>query len=205
MDMKIVTPESVGMSASHLDEIDTAMQAFVDQNNIVGITTLISRYGKVAHHGCYGKLDLALNKPIQTDSLFRIQSLTKPITAVAALILYDEGHFNLNPEFKNFKVMKDSTDINSELVDLEKEITFRHLLTHTSGLAYGMSASADPIGEIYRDAKMINSIAVLLLPLQEIIQKVAELPLASQPGATWRYSLAYDILGYLIGLISGKP
>ena len=89
MDIKIVTPVSVGISASHLNEIDTAMQAFVDQNNVAGITTLISRYGKVAHFGCYGKLDLALNKPIQTDSLFRIYSLTKPITAVAALILYD--------------------------------------------------------------------------------------------------------------------
>jgi CubicO group peptidase (beta-lactamase class C family) len=211
--LEINTPESVEMSASHLSEIDTAMQAFIDQGKFAGIATLIARFGKVAHHGCYGKLDLALNKPIQTDSLYRIQSLTKPITAVAALILYDEGHFNLDdpvskwiPKFKNFKVMKDSTDINSELVDLEKEITFRHLLTHTSGLGYGFNqAPTDPIGEIYRDAKMINSIAVLLLPLQEIIQKVAELPLASQPGATWRYSLAYDILGYLIGLISGKP
>jgi CubicO group peptidase (beta-lactamase class C family) len=189
------------------------MQAFVDQNKIAGITTLIARHGKVAHHGCYGKLDIALNKPIQTDSLFRIYSLTKPITAVAALILYDEGHFNLDdpvskwiPEFKNFKVMQDNTNIDSELVDLEKEITFRHLFTHTSGLGYGINQdSTDPIDEIYRDAKMFNSIVVLQLPLQEIIQKVVELPLATQPGTVFRYSLACDILGYLIGLISGKP
>jgi CubicO group peptidase (beta-lactamase class C family) len=213
MDLNIVTPESVGISASHLNEIDTAMQAFVDQNKIAGITTLIARYGKVAHFGCYGKLDLALNKPIQTDSLFRIYSLTKPITAVGALILYDEGCFNLDdpvskwiPEFKNLKVMQDSTNINSELSDLEKEITFWHLLTHTSGLGYGLNQNpTNPIDEIYRDAKMINSIGLLQLPLQEIIQKVVELPLAAQPGATWRYSLAYDVLGYLIGLISSKP
>jgi len=211
--MIIHTPESVGISASHLNEIEATMQAFVDQNKIAGITTLISRYGKVAHHGCYGKLDLALNKPIQTDSLFRIYSLTKPITAVAALMLHEEGHFNLDdpvskwiPEFKNFKVKQDNTNINSELVDLEKEITFRHLLTHTSGLGYGYNQNpTDPIGEIYRDAKMFNSIAVLQLPLQEFIQKVVELPLAAQPGTVFRYSLAYDVLGYLIGLISGKP
>ena len=211
--IEISTPESVGMSASRLSEIDTAMQAFIDQGKFAGIATLIARYGKVAHYGCYGKLDLALDTPIQADSLFRIQSLTKPITAVAALMLHDEGYFDLDdpvskwvPEFKNFKVMKDSTDINSELVDLENEITFRHLLTHTSGLAYGYNPEpTEPIEEIYRDAKMINPIAVLQLPLQEIIQKVVGLPLIAQPGATWYYSLAYDVLGYLIGLISGKP
>jgi len=125
--IEISTPESVGMSASRLSEIDTAMQAFIDQGKFAGIATLIARYGKVAHYGCYGKLDLALDTPIQADSLFRIQSQTKPITAVAALMLHDEGYFDLDdpvskwvPEFKNFKVMKDSTDINSELVDLEK-------------------------------------------------------------------------------------
>jgi CubicO group peptidase (beta-lactamase class C family) len=211
--IEISTPESVGMSASRLSEIDTAMQAFIDQGKFAGIATLIARYGKVAHYGCYGKLDLALNKPIQADSLFRIYSLTKPITAVAALMLYEEGYFNLDdpvskwiPEFQNFKVMQDSTNINSELVDLEKEITFWHLLTHTSGLGYGSSrGQTDPISEIYRDTKMFDQLSVLQLPLKEIIQKVVELPLIAQPGTTWHYSLAYDVLGYLIGLISGKP
>ncbi len=214
--IEIVTPESVGMSASRLSEIDTAMQAFIDQGKFAGIATLIARYGKVAHFGCYGKLDLALDTPIQADSLFRIQSLTKPITAVAVLMLHDEGYFDLDdpvskwiPEFKNFKVMKDSTDINSELVDLEKEITFWHLLTHTSGLGYSVwlhsPNPAVPINEIYRDAKMIDPIGILLLPLQEFIQKVVGLPLIAQPGTTWYYSVASDVLGYLIGLISGKP
>ncbi len=214
--MEIVTPESVGMSASRLNDIDTAMQACIDQNIVAGITTLIARYGKVAHFGCYGKLDLALDKPIQADSLFRIYSLTKPITAVAALMLHDEGYFNLDdpvskwiPEFQNFKVMQDSKNINSELVDLEKEITFWHLLTHTSGLGYDQSLHSPtplvPINEIYRDAKMFNPICVLQLPLQEFIQKVVGLPLIAQPGTTWHYSFASDVLGYLIGLISGKP
>ena len=212
--MKIVTPESVGISASPLNEIDTAMQALIDQGKFAGIATLIARYGKVAHFGCYGKLDLALDKPIQANSLFRIQSLTKPITAVAVLILYDEGHFDLDdpvskwvPEFKNFKVMKDSTDINSELVDLEKEITFRHLLTHTSGLCYGYKEiTTEAIDEIYRDSGVIGPIhLVSKLPLQEFIQKLTELPLATQPGTRFRYSLAFEVLGYLVGLISGKP
>lgn len=217
--METVTPESVGLSASRLSEIDTAIQALIDQGKFAGYATLIARYGKVAHFGCYGKLDLALDTPIQADSLFRIQSLTKPITAVAALILHDEGYFDLDdpvskwvPEFKNFKVMKDSTDINSELVDLEKEITFRHLLTHTSGLAYNASPHRNiaqyplvPIKEIYGDAKIFDPISVLQLPLHEFIQKVVGLPLIAQPGTTWYYSVASDVLGYLVGLISGKP
>jgi CubicO group peptidase (beta-lactamase class C family) len=189
--MEIVTPESVGMSASRLSEIDTAMQALIDQGKFAGIATLIARYGKVVHFGCYGKLDLALDTSIQADSLFRIQSLTKPITAVAALMLHDEGYFDLDdpvskwvPEFKNFKVMKDSTDINSELIDLENEITIRHLLTHTSGLCYGyQEITTEAIDEIYRDSGVIGPIhLVSKLTLEEMIQKLPELPLATQPG-----------------------
>jgi CubicO group peptidase (beta-lactamase class C family) len=213
--IKINAPESVGMSSSRLNEIDVAMQSFIDEGKLAGISTLIARRGKVVHLGCYGKLDLAANKPVQSDSLFRIASLTKPITSVGALILHEEGYFNLDdpvsnwiPEFKNFKVMQDNTNINSELADLETEITFWHLLTHTSGLAYGSNREPqeqlEPIQDIYYNAK-INRFLGLQLPLPEIIQKITELPLAAQPGAIWRYSLAHDVLGYLIGLISGGP
>ena len=213
--IKINAPESVGMSSSRLNEIDVAMQSFIDEGKLAGISTLIARRGKVVHLGCYGKLDLAANKPVQADSLFRIASLTKPITCVATLMLCEEGHFKLDdpvskwiPEFKNFKVMQDNTNINSELADLETEITFWHLLTHTSGLAYGWNREPqeqlEPIEDIYYNAKISRPLG-LQLPLPEMIQKIAELPLAAQPGATWRYSLAHDVLGYLIGLISGKP
>jgi CubicO group peptidase (beta-lactamase class C family) len=213
--IKINAPESVGMSSSRLNEIDVAMQSFIDEGKLAGISTLIARRGKVVHLGCYGKLDLAANKPVQADSLFRIASLTKPITCVATLMLCEEGHFKLDdpvskwiPEFKNFKVFQDNTNVNSELADLETEITFWHLLTHTSGLAYGWNREPqeqlEPIKDIYYNAKIIRPLG-LQLPLPEMIQKIAELPLAAQPGATWRYSLAHDVLGYLIGLISGKP
>jgi CubicO group peptidase (beta-lactamase class C family) len=103
--------------------------------------------------------------------------------------------------------MKDSTDINSELVDLEKEITFRHLLTHTSGLCMGFKEiSTEVIDEIYRDSGVIGPILIVSkLPLQEFTQKLTELPLATQPGTRFRYSLAFEVLGYLVGLISEKP
>jgi CubicO group peptidase (beta-lactamase class C family) len=211
--IEISNPESVGMSSSRINEIDATMQEFIDQGSYPGLSTLVARYGKVVHFGCYGKLDLATNKPVQPESLFRIYSLTKPVTSLAALMLYEEGHFNINdpvskliPEFKNFKVLKDSTKFENELDNLEEEITFWHLLTHTSGLGYGISPEPpDPIEEMYREANIFGPIATLQFPLPEIIQKVAELPLATHPGTTWHYSLAHDVLGYLIGLISGKP
>ena len=211
--IEINNPESVGMSSNHINKIDAAMQKFIDQGKYTGITTLIARYGKGVHFGCYGKLDLATNKFVQPESLFRIYSLTKPVTSVAALMLYEEGCFKLDdpvskwiPEFKNFKVLQDSTKIDSDLDNLEREITFWHLFTHTSGLGYGFNSEhPEPIEEMYREAKILNPILALQFPLPEIIQKVAELPLATQPGATWHYSLSHDVLGYLIGLISGKP
>lgn len=211
--IEINNPESVGMLSNHINKIDAAMQKFIDQGKYPGISTLVARYGKAVHFGCYGKLDLATNKPLQPESLFRIYSLTKPITSVAALMLYEEGHFNLDdpvskwiPEFKSFNVLRDSTKFDSELDNLEEEITFWHLLTHTSGLGYGFnSEQTEPIEKIYREAKLLSQILTLQFSLSGIIQKVSKLPLASQPGTTWHYSLSHDVLGYLIGLISGKP
>ncbi len=169
--IKINAPESVGMSSSRLNEIDVAMQSFIDEGKLAGISTLIARRGDVVHFRYYGKLDLAANKPVQSDSLFRIASLTKPITSVGALILHEEGYFNLDdpvsnwiPEFKNFKVMQDNTNIYSELADLETEITFWHLLTHTSGLAYGWNREPqeqlEPIEDIYYNAKIIRPLGL---------------------------------------------
>ena len=209
-----VSPESVGMSARHLNRIDATMQAFVDQGSIAGIVTLIARHGQVVHTGTYGQLDIAANKPIQTDSLFRVASFTKPITSVAAMMLLEEGHFQLDdpvsnwiPEFGHFKVMADNTDPQSRLVDLETEITFWHLFTHTSGLGYGFNPIPyDLIEAIYLDAKLINPKQLALqFPLPTLMQKVAELPLAAQPGVVWQYGLNHEVLGYLIGLISGHP
>lgn len=208
--IETITPERVGMSSGRLKGVHATMQAFVDQDKLAGIATLIARRGKVVHFECYGKLDLATNKPIQPNSLFRIYSLTKPVTAVAALVLYEEGRLHFDdpvskwiPEFKNFKILSTSADTVSGA--LEKEITFWHLLTHTAGLGYGFSVEpTEPIEVIYRDAKIISPTLILQSPLSEIVKEIARLPLVAQPGSTWHYSLAYDVLGYLIGLISGK-
>ncbi len=186
------------------------MQALVDQGRVAGLATLVARRGQVAHFECYGKLDLAANKAVQPDSLFRIYSLTKPIISVAALMLLEAGCFLLDdpvskwiPEFKNFKVLPTSTSAGGEPGRLEQDITIRHLLTHTSGMGYGFMAG--PIEVAYADAKIFSSILTLQMPLSQLIETITQLPLVAQPGAAWHYSVAHDVIGYLIGLISGQP
>ena len=206
-------PESVGMSSSHMDVIDITLKEFIDSGKLAGMIALIARRGKVVKFDCYGKLDVSADKPVQADSLFRIASLTKPITSVGVLMLYEQGYFNLDdpvskwiPSFKNFKVLPDVTNLESEPSNLEREITFRHLLTHTSGLGYGFDPdSTEPIERIYLDEKIISPFGLPQLSLPQMIDKVSNLPIAFQPGKTWKYSIAHDVLGYLISLISGKP
>jgi len=199
--VETVTPEQVGMSSSRLGDLHATMQAFIDETKFSGLATLIVRHGQIVDSRCYGQLDIAANKPLRPDSLFRILSLTKPITAVATLMLYDEGRFELDdpvsqwiPAFKRLKVEQKAADGATELHALDQEITLRHLLTHTSGLGYGNDEIA-PWGHG----------VVLQFPLPEFVQKLAQLPLVAQPGMIFNYSLAHDVLGYLIGIISGKP
>ena len=202
--LEFAAPHTVGMSSDRLEQAKTAMQAFVDQGKTAGIATLIAQFE------CFGMLDLAAKKPLQRDSLYRIYSLTKPVTSIAALMLYDEGLFDLDdpvarwiPEFENFRVLPTTTKAGNQLGPLMKEITIRHLLTHTSGLGYGFFT--EPVEAYYRDAQVLSPIITLQKPLAEMVQTLAGLPLIAQPGTVWHYSLAHDVLGYLIALISGQP
>jgi CubicO group peptidase (beta-lactamase class C family) len=208
--LESVTPEQAGMSSSRLAELHTAMQTLVDDGRYAGISTLIARRGQVVDSRQYGWLDIAANKPLALDSLFRLASLTKTITSVAALILFDEGAFGLDdpvvrwiPEFSRFKVLLGKTGDSLDLGPLERPITIRHLLTHTAGLGYGFGFG--PIEELYAAAKLFDPINGLRVPLPELTQKLSELPLAAQPGTIFTYSLAHDVLGYLIGLIASQP
>src|ERR1043165_9079150 len=139
--IELVAPESVGITSERLAAIDAAMRAYIDQGKFAGISTLIACKGKVIHFGCYGKLDINAGTPVQQDSLFRIYSLTKPIISVAALLLYEDGLFDLEepvskwiPEFQNFRVWQESYNVDGATSALERDITFWHLFTHTSGL-----------------------------------------------------------------------
>jgi CubicO group peptidase (beta-lactamase class C family) len=210
--IELVDPESVGISSERLAAIDTVMHASIDQGKLAGISTLIACKGRVIHFGCHGKLDISTGVPVRPDSLFRIYSLTKPIISVAALILYEDGLFDLDqqiskwiPEFKNLRVLHENYIVNGATHALETDITFWHLFTHTSGLGYGFGEPTDPVDRIYQEEQLlIPPIWTLNYPLPELVRRVTTLPLIAQPGATWHYSLSHDVLGHLIELISGK-
>jgi CubicO group peptidase (beta-lactamase class C family) len=203
--------QNAWVSSDDLRRLDQAMQTFVDQGKVAGLATLIARRGQIIHQDCYGKLDLATGSPIALNSLFRLSSLTKPITSVAALMLHEKGYFDLHdpiskwiPEFKNLKVLKSVGERIFEYAELKKELTFWHLLTHTAGFGYGFEPE-DPLADLYREAGFFSPLMTLQVTLPELIHRLVQLPLAHQPGEVFRYSLSYDVLAYMIELISGEP
>jgi CubicO group peptidase (beta-lactamase class C family) len=205
--MDRVTPEEVGMSSARLDRIRPVMQSYVDENVIAGVITLVARHGKVAHLECIGMMDIEADKPMQRDTIFRIYSMTKPITCVAMMMLLEEGRFQLYdpvakyiPEFADLKVLVEKTEKGIAVTDLEREITMRDLFTHTAGLGYGLFEDS-PVEDLYRASPLSS----WQLSLPDMVQEIAKLPLAHQPGTVWRYSIAHDVLGYLIGVVTGTP
>jgi CubicO group peptidase (beta-lactamase class C family) len=201
--MKMSDPDQVGFSANRLKRIDTAMQRYVDQKKLAGIVTLVARRGSVVHFEKFGHQDLATSKPIELDTIFRIYSMTKPITSVALMMLYERALFHLTdpvskfiPEFKKVKVFVSE----GELADLEREITIQDLLRHTAGLSYGgYKETQIPVDKLYDQAE----IWVPDITNQEMVRRIAALPLAYQPGQKWWYSAATDVVGYLVEVLSG--
>jgi CubicO group peptidase (beta-lactamase class C family) len=154
--METVSPEEVGFSAARLHRIDDALRRFIDNGTIAGAVTLVARQGKIAHFQAAGLMDREAGRPMARDAIFRIQSMTKPITATAAMILFEEGHFLLDdpiaeylPEFAQTKVFVRDTTQGMEVAELERPVTIRHLLTHTSGLTYRLYED-DPVAALYR-------------------------------------------------------
>jgi len=199
-------PEEVGLSSERLRRINKAMEGYVDENKLAGVITMVARRGKVAHFESFGMSDRGSKKPMEADTIFRIYSMSKPITSVAVMMLYEEGHFHLNdpvskfiPEFKSVKVFVRKTESGVELAEPKREITIRDLLTHTSGLAYGLGKDS-PVEEMYQDEKMLRWDETV----EEKVGRLVKLPLANQPGSAWRYSISVDVLGYLVEVISGR-
>lgn len=201
----LVAPKEVGFSAERLQRINAKMQIYVEQDKLGGTVTLIARRGQVCHFECIGQRDREAGKPMTCDTIFRIYSMTKPITSVAALMLYEEGHFQLDDPLSNFlpafahtKVYAGQTMTGMRLVEQEQPMTIRHLLTHTGGLSYGWFEDS-PVEALYRQEKMMER----NVSLAEFTDKLAHLPLLTQPGTAWRYSLSTDVLGHLVEVISG--
>ncbi len=209
--MHTVEPESVGFSSTRLARIDAAMQRYIDAGKIAGIQALVARRGEPAYARCFGQMDVKAGKPVQWDTLWRIYSMSKPITSVAIMMLYEEGHFQLTdplsrfiPAFKEVKVFAGGDEDEYETVDLLRPITVHDLLTHTSGLAYGLDAT-DAVDKMYIKHLWQAGTFSRRKPLLQVVNALAALPLAHQPGTAWRYSVATDVLGCLVQVVSGKP
>jgi len=200
-------PEEVGLSSERLSRIKPLMQQHIDEGTTGGILTMIARKGKIAHLEMVGMQDIANQKPITENTIFRIYSMSKPITSIAVMILYEEGLFHLDdpvskfiPEFENLMVFNDSTEAGLVLDSLETEMTIRHLLTHTSGLCYGWEGH-EVVDKMYAKANLFEGGTTL----QQMVEKLSKIPLVVQPGEEWIYSVSIDVLGYLVEVVSGMP
>jgi CubicO group peptidase (beta-lactamase class C family) len=191
------------------DAIEAAIRPYVDSGALAGAATLVWRGGRVTHTTSLGRRNLATERPVERDTIFRIASMTKPVTTVAALMLFDEGRITLDdpiaryaPEFARMRVLRDPNGPLDETDATERPITFGDLLTHRSGLTYG-DFHRGPIARAYADA-LGGQIDNALSP-DEWIARLATLPLIDQPGRGFHYGLSTDLLGFLIARLDGAP
>ena len=208
------SPEEVGLSSERLERITSTIQRSTDEGRLAGAVALVARHGKLAYIKAMGMANRDAKRPMRTDNIFRICSMSKPITSVAVMTLYEEGRFMLSdpvsdfiPEFKHMKVLdppypQDKTSPPGALVDAKRPITIRHLLTHTSGLTYQWNAR---LGKKYIDAGIGSGLRQQEGTIGDAVKKLATMPLLFQPGDAWEYSLADDVLGYLVERVSGMP
>jgi CubicO group peptidase (beta-lactamase class C family) len=198
------TPESQGFSSDRLKKLDAAMAKTVADGEVVGMTTLLMRHGKVVDFQTYG--ELGPGKPMAKDSLFRVYSMTKPITGVAMMILFEEGKWRLDdpvtkfvPEFRDLKVMTGlGVDGKPILVNAKRPPTMREIMSHTAGFGYGLS-DYHYVDKQFREKQVLSSNG-----LKQFIDRTATIPLMFQPGDNWSYSVAVDIQGAIIERITGK-
>jgi CubicO group peptidase (beta-lactamase class C family) len=196
-----VTPEKVGISSQRINRITSLSEEYVKSNKVPGIVTMVSRNGKIVYYEAFGNRGADDQSKMKKDDLFRIYSMTKPITAVAAMQLYEEGKFHLNdpvtkfiPEFENIKVLNDK----GVVVSSEEKMTMQQLLTHTAGFSYGFNPN-DMVDQKYGEAKLWES-----KDLDDFTEKIAALPLKFEPGTKWHYSIAVDLTGLIVERLSGK-
>src|ERR1700676_291918 len=198
-------PESVGISSERLRRLHRGMPAVVDRREAGGIVTLIGRDGKVVDVNASGFQDVESHTAMRTDTIFRIASMSKPITSVAVMMLYEEGKLLLTdpvstfiPAFKGQRVIAEG----GSTVPARREITIRDLLSHRSGLSYGF-LNGGPVGDAYRKEGVTDGLTLTQLTLEQGINKLAAQPLMAQPGAEWNYSLSVDVLGRVVEVVSG--
>lgn len=208
------TPASVGMSSERISRIEKMCSEAVSNGEVPGIVALVARQGKIVFYKAFGKSDNQTNRSMKRDDIFRIASQTKAITATAVMQLWEEGKFRLDdpisnyiPEFKNPQVLKtfQYKDTSFTATPASGEITIRQLLSHLSGIGYGVIDGDERFKMIYQKAGVTDAFTAENITISESVKKLAKLPLHNNPGEKWTYSEGLDVLGYLIEVISGMP
>ena len=208
------TPESAGMSSERLSRIDVMCQKAVSEGDVPGVVALVARNGKIVYYKAFGMADNQTKKILKRDDIFRIASQSKAITSTAVMILWEEGRFQLDdpvskyiPEFKNPQVINTFQyhDTTWSTTPANKEITIRHLLTHTSGLGYGVIDGDERFRLMYQKAGITDLFTAENVTIGESVKKLAKLPLHHNPGEKFTYSEGLDVLGYFIEVVSGMP
>ena len=208
------TPQSVGMSPERINRIDAMLQQTVKDNEVPGMVALIARHGKIVYYKSFGDADQAAGRKFANDDIFRIASQSKAITSTCVMMLWEQGKFQLDdpiskyiPEFKNPQILQSFryTDTTYTTVPAAHEITIRHLLTHTSGIGYGVIDGDERFKMIYKKAGVTDLFTTEKITIGESVKKLAKLPLHHEPGTNFVYSEGLDVLGYLIEIVSGMP
>jgi CubicO group peptidase (beta-lactamase class C family) len=206
--MQRCAPEEVGFSSQGLARIDEHLrERYVDAGKIAGCLTLVARHGKVAHLSPLGSMDLARGKPMREDTIFRIYSMTKPVTSVALMMLHERAVFQLTdpvhkwiPELEHLRVYRYGKYPTFATDPAQRPMTVRDLLTHQSGLTYGFMERTG-VDAAYRRLKLGDGTGTL----RDFVRELATLPLEFSPGTAWNYSVATDVLGHLVEVMSGQP
>ena len=204
---------SVGMSEERLARIDAMCLEALDENQVPGIVALVARNGKIVYYKAFGKADNESGRDLIRDDIFRIASQSKAITSTAVMMLWEEGRFQLDdpismyiPEFKDSQVLDTLFEDGSyDTKPANKAITVRHLLTHTSGIEYGVIDGDERFKRIYKKAGVTDLFTTDNISIEESVKKLAKLPLHHNPGEKFTYSEGLDVLGYFIEIVSGMP
>jgi CubicO group peptidase (beta-lactamase class C family) len=200
------SPEALGFDAQRLAKLDAYMAKAVADGRVAGMSTLLARHGQIVAEKTYGYASLATSAPMTKDTIVRLYSMSKPITGVAMMLLFEDGRWQLDdpitkfiPEFKALKVMSGADENGRRSIqDMQRPPTMRELMSHTAGFGYGL-ADQHPVDKMYREKGVLSANG-----LADMIKRTAEIPLMFQPGTKWSYSSAVDIQGYIVEKLSGQ-
>jgi len=211
-DLKKSSPAKAGFESDRLNRIDHMIQGCIDRGEVPGAIAILVKDGKIGYHKAFGWADIASKKPLETDSLVRIASMSKLVTTVAALQLYEKSRFNMFtkletilPEFKNSKIFGSWDEEKHTFVSqlAKKKIRMNQLFTHTSGIIYPIFSSNGRAG--YLGAKIIDAFPGEDITLEENIKRLATVPLAHEPGEKFTYGMNMDVLGRVVEVLDGRP